>query len=151
MRGKSRTRIFALLALFALTSLTAYAHDPSDHHHGSGAGHAHTPVTVPDDLPVPTIDIAVIKDAMSGWNLHILTTHFRWAPEFASGPVFPGEGHAHLYINGVKVARLYGAWFHIDHLDPGLNEIRVTLNANNHGEYLYQGKPIEATVMVEVE
>ncbi|MBO8141722.1 MAG: hypothetical protein H0Z37_06005 [Firmicutes bacterium] len=145
-----------ILALFALGSLAfaavpVAAHGDEEHDHShDGHGHDHIPVTVPDDMPVPTIDITIIEDPLSGWNLHVLTTQFRWAPEFAGGPVYPGEGHAHLYINGEKVARLYGPWYHIAHLEPGANEIRVTLNANNHGEYLYEGEVIADSVTVYV-
>ena len=57
---------------------------------------------------------------------------------------------AHLYINGEKVARLYGPWYHIAYLEPGKNEILVTLNANNHGEYLHDGEVIADTVTVYV-
>lgn len=148
-------RVFLGVLMVLLAAAVTVAHDdpndPHHHHHSVAGDHLHTPVTVPSDMLVPTINITVLEDAMSGWNLHILTTHFRWAPEFASGPVFPGEGHAHLYINGVKIGRLYGPWHHIPHLELGSNEIRVTLNANNHGDWLYNGVPISDTVIVEVE
>jgi len=42
-----------------------------------------------------------------------------------------GEGHAHLYLDGEKVARVYGRWFHIPEPGPGAHSVRVTLNANS--------------------
>jgi len=158
MRVHSVLAVFILVGLLAFSAAPVSAHGDEDHgrqhshdsHSQDGHSHEHTPVTVPDGMPVPTIDINVIKDPVSGWNLHVLTTLFRWAPEFAGGPVYPGEGHAHLYINGEKVARLYGPWYHIAYLEPGKNEILVTLNANNHGEYLHDGEVIADTVTVYV-
>ena len=35
-----------------------------------------------------------------------------------------GHGHAHLYINGEKVARLYSPYFYIAELEEG-DQIRV--------------------------
>lgn len=69
---------------------------------------------------------------MSGWNLRLKTTNFEFSPENANGPHQAGEGHAHLYVNGKKRARLYGRWFHIDRLPPGRVALTVTLNSNDH-------------------
>jgi hypothetical protein len=92
---------------------------------------------------------------MSGYNLTIHTEHFSWAPERASTEHFAGEGHAHLYINDVKIGRLYGAHHHISSsaLQAGENIITVTLNANTHEDYTVGGDLVaaSATVMVEAE
>jgi copper(I)-binding protein len=42
------------------------------------------------------------------------------------------EGDARLYVNGEKVARLYGPWFHIGSLPSGRTEVTVTLASNDH-------------------
>lgn len=72
-------------------------------------------------------------DAKSGFNVE--TTNWTWAPENVNAAALPNQGHAHLYVDGVKVARLYGPWYHLDGLAPGPHDITVTLNANNHAEY----------------
>jgi hypothetical protein len=62
-----------------------------------------------------------------------------------------GEGHAHLYIDGKKITRLYGEWYFIPSLKPGTHTIRVTLNANTHEDYAVGGKLVEDTVTVVVK
>jgi len=59
--------------------------------------HAHeTMMPLPSDGTAPGLDIAILKDAASGWNLHMTTRNFHFAPDHASGPHVDGEGHAHV-------------------------------------------------------
>ena len=51
--------------------------------------------------------------------------------ERSGGDHVAGEGHAHVYVDGEKIARLYGPWLHIPSLSPGA-VVEVTLNANDH-------------------
>ncbi len=106
---------------------------------------------LPEGTDVPTLDIAVKPDPMSGWNLHIVTDKFRFSPENASAPHVAGEGHAHIYLNGKKVARHYGPWFHIAEMPKGKNTVKVTLNANDHRALGVAGKPLEASISVDVD
>ena len=46
-----------------------------------------------------------------------------------------GAGHAHLYVDGRQVGRLYGRLHDIASLPPGPHEINVTLNTNDHRPY----------------
>lgn len=43
-----------------------------------------------------------------------------------------GEGHAHIYIDDVKIGRVYGEWYHLAtanlNLSPGSHVVRVDLN-----------------------
>ena len=123
------------------------------HHHPETAGHDHAGATVAlaAGKGAPTLDLRLAKDAKSGWNLHIATTNFRFAPERANAAHRPGEGHAHVYVNGRKVARVYAPWFHLDALPPGEVEIAVTLNANDHGLLAVAGRPLRAARTVTVE
>jgi hypothetical protein len=117
-------------------------HRSMDHHHDMMA--------VPAGQPVPSVEIQVHPDPVSGWNLEILTTNFRFAPERVNQANQPNEGHGHLYINGEKVSRIYGNWLHLPELPTGRNQITVGLNANSHATLTHNGEPIEATVVVEV-
>ncbi len=117
---------------------TIVAGEPAPH------GHMTARYEVPDDgTPVPTVDLTVQADPKSGWNLHIGTGAFRWAPENASTPPVMGEGHAHLYVDGHKQARLYCEWYHLAGLTDGSHEVRVTLSANNHSDYAFSGDVID--------
>lgn len=99
---------------------------------------------------VPSVAIALHKDAMSGYNLEITPTNFRFAPEHVNGAVVPNEGHAHLYIDGKKIARVYGTWMHLsgDFFPSGSHEVRVTLNANDHSDLSVASTLIEARATI---
>ncbi|MCX7558115.1 hypothetical protein OS190_00950 [Sulfitobacter sp. F26204] len=128
--------------------------DPS--HHVAGMDHgAHgvmhdTPRDISADNP-PEVSIAVAPDPMAGHNLHVITRNFAFAPQNAGGAHVPGEGHAHLYVNGEKLGRLYGEWYHIDALPKGKVEIKVTLNANDHSPLAVAGTLISASEILTLE
>lgn len=96
----------------------------------------------------PALSIGVEKDPMEGWNLTLATENFTFTPESAGGAAVPNTGHAHLYLDGVKVARLYGPHFHIPDLPPGLHEIAVSLSSNDHAYYVVEGARIEARTVI---
>ena len=62
-----------------------------------------------------------------------------------------GHGHAHVYVNGMKLGRVYGAWHHIGKLPLGRNEVTVSLYANDHSALALGGTKITASVEVIVE
>jgi len=105
---------------------------------------------VPDDVPAPTVKLFVEKDSKAGYNLHIETTNFKFTPENANKENVMGEGHAHIFINGEKLGRLYGNWYHLKTLPEGSTEITVNLTANGHESYSVGDKEVEDTVTVEV-
>lgn len=105
-----------------------------------------TPIEAPEGM---SVSLQVIADSVSGYNLRIATQGFRFAPESAGAAHVPGEGHAHLYVNGVKT-RVYGEWFHLDGLAPGTHEVRVTLNANDHSSYAAGGVMLEDSLVLQV-
>jgi len=113
--------------------------------------HAHDPRELGDDEPFPTIELIAHPDPKSGYNLEIITTNFTFAPQRASTEYITGEGHAHLYINQIKIGRLYGHWHHIPSLPQGVNKIRVGLSGNDHTELTKNDIPIAAEITVEVE
>ncbi len=136
-------------------ALEGHSHDTPD---GHGAEvpmqmeHSHTSmVDVSAEGDAPTLEIAVIKDLKSGWNLHLMTANFRFAPEHASQPHVAGEGHAHVYVNGAKVARLYGPWMHLSTLPEGDAKIEVVLNSNDHRPLSVGDTKVSATRSVAVE
>ena len=138
-----------IVCLSGLTS-TIEITRADDAKHSDGR-HQHKTVEIPAGQPVPTVNLIVHPDPMSGWNLETQVTNFRFAPESASKAAKPGEGHAHIYVNGKKVGRLYSAWYHLDQLPPGKNEITVSLNANSHEALVYNGQAIADTKVVQAQ
>lgn len=126
--------------LFATVSLSANAH----------TGEAH----MWDGKKAPSIKLFVKKDPMSGYNIQIKTKNFKWSPQRASMSHVAGEGHAHIYIDDVKIGRVYGEWYHLAtanlNLIPGAHTVRVDLNGNDHAPYIFQGKPLEAKKIINI-
>lgn len=120
----------------------------------SGGGHetmhSHETIQVPAGQPAPTIALEVTPDKKRGYNVIIKTTNFQFTPGAINTPSNVNTGHAHLYINGKMVTRIYCPTFYLPQLAPGRNEITVSLNGNNHDQIVYNGKPVAATVVVEV-
>lgn len=117
---------------------------------GMGAMHQHPMRPTSLDAPVPTVTHLVFPDRMDGYNVQILPRNFRFTPASVNRKVQNNEGHAHIYVNGTKIARIYAEWIHLPSalFQPGENLVRVTLNANDHSEWSVDGVPIASTVRV---
>jgi hypothetical protein len=132
------------------------AHEQAQLHEGMQPGlspadeHDHDSLEIPAGQPVPTVTLVAHPDAQTGWNLEVQTTNFRFAPERVNQPGSPAEGHAHLYIDGEKVTRLYGNWHYLGSLPSGRHEITVSLNTNEHQTLMHNREPVQATTTVEV-
>ncbi|QUL38167.1 hypothetical protein [Erythrobacter sp. JK5] len=108
----------------------------------------HAPIEVTADPP-PTIALAVHPDPVSGWNLEITSTGHVVTPDNASSAHVEGEGHMHLYLNGIKVTRIYERWFHLPALIPGKHDVTVELSSNTHAALAKDGVPIAASVEID--
>lgn len=117
-----------------------HAEEMSDHssHHSEDTKYEVTAAEA------PSVQLMVTEDSVSGWNVHILTENFTFTPENVNGTNILSEGHAHLYVDGEKVARVYGNYFHYPENFDGSKEFMVTLNANDHSEYAVNGVSIMA-------
>ena len=155
-------RSLALLAIglvlgggigFFLAAANNVALDGHHHAPAPSAGHADhgESIDLPAGAGAPTVELGIDRDAKSGWNLRIATTNFRFAPQRTGTPHRPGEGHAHVYVDGRKIARVYGPWFHLDALPPGGATVAVTLNANDHRALAVAGRPLRAERRIAVE
>ena len=126
--------------------------DPTHHDAGSASGHEdHAPIILAAGENAPVLSIEAIADPVSGWNLHLVTKRFRFAPENAGRENRPGEGHAHVYVNGIKLARLYGPWMHLSNLPSGEVDLRVTLNANDHSPLVVGDELLSRSVSITVD
>lgn len=116
------------------------------------AAHAHdhsAMQSVASGPTAPTLQLRVLKDPDTGWNLHILTENFTFTAENAGQAHVDGQGHAHLYVNGEKRARVYGNWVHLAQLPRGEVEVSVSLNTNDHQALAVDHVPLVDTVLIE--
>lgn len=125
--------------------------EPShDGGHGNDDHGMHGMMAIPPGQPVPQVEIEIVPDPIAGWNLHVDTMNWTFAPESVNTTSNFQEGHAHLYVNGEKVTRLYGEWYYIPSLPVGEHTLTVGLNANGHEMLMYDGEPIQASVDIVV-
>lgn len=124
--------------------------DGDDHTHDATAtsdAHGHDVFMQPAVVPAPTASADLAVDPMGGYNLHIVTSNWTWKPELVNTDPVANEGHAHIYVDGVKT-RVYEPWQHLK-LAPGTHTIRVTLNVNKRAEIMADGQLVESTIRVE--
>lgn len=102
----------------------------------------------------PTGTLEVQKDPTGGFNVHVLTSNFVWRPEMASKKYFVGEGHAHVYLDGQKIMRIYNEWFHLNTYQfatrAGEQLLSIEFVGNDHAPYAIRGVPIGIEQIVSV-
>ncbi|WP_298942015.1 hypothetical protein [uncultured Psychromonas sp.] len=126
--------------------------------------HSHLPINVPDNIATPALSLHLVKDAMSGYNLTLQLQRYTLIPppegvssmmelmkasiNKKSGFV---EGHAHLYVNGIKIQRIYGKHIHINQslFKNGINTVSVTLNNHGHMYWVAHDKKVLSTLYVD--
>ena len=125
----------------------ATAEDDS-HTHAGGEEHDHSKLMDMDAGSAPIVDLQVIPLEDGGYNVRIQTMNFIFTPQNIDQEPVMGEGHAHLYVDGVKIARVYGEWYHIASLPDDAQMISVGLYANNHQPLAVDGVEITDMVML---
>jgi hypothetical protein len=108
----------------------------------------HEEMEVPKGQPIPTLKL-IVTPAQKGWNLELKTTNFKFLPEKTkTKSMSTAEGHAHLFINGKKITRIYSSTYFIDSLPKGNHKITVSLSTVNHADITVNDKKIEDTKMI---
>ena len=116
----------------------------------AGDGHSHDqPSVVVSETPIG-VTITAEADSQGGVDVRIATEGFTFAPDLVDQPHTPGAGHAHIYLDGEKLGRVFESDYHIADVPPGEREIRVSLNTNDHSELMFDGAKAEATAKVTV-
>jgi len=112
--------------------------------------HQHPLRNVSVEEPIPRVTHLVFPDIMGGYNVQIIPKNFEFTPAAINRKVKNNQGHAHIYVNDIKVSRVYSKWFYLSSgfLKLGENTISVTLNANDHSEWAVNGEKISSTVRV---
>ena len=128
-----------LIFIFLIFSLETFAHHP---------GHK-----IEANKPYPSVNLEIYEDNMDGYNLFIKLENFILTPMDVGKKNKSNSGHIHLYVNDIKIGRVYSNWFHIPGRYFNLKEniIRITLNSNLHDSFAINGNPIELEIKVKKE
>ena len=139
------------VAMDDMSSMKMEDDESMAHTHDNGSAHVHDHNMLLEVVSsVPTIDVTV-HEGVSGYNVSIETTNFTFTPENVDEAHVDNEGHAHIYVDGVKINRMYGEWYHLSSLgDSGEHIIRVELSTNDHKTYAFEGEKIDDTVVVTI-
>lgn len=117
-------------------------HDHSDHDHGGTDGFREW-----TGSPAPEVHLTLEEDGSGGTVLAIDSPGFTFTPASVIEPV-PGEGHAHLYVDGDLLTMIYRRSYVLPQLPAGARELTVTLSTNDHLEYAVDGKPMAASILL---
>lgn len=163
-RRPARTAaLVALLLLLAGGAATGCGGRATTHHkpgttHEQASGSTGTLLDTQDggghrlrEVPAqgaPEVGLTVRPDSEDGWNLQLAVANFRFTPDSTGGAALPGAGHAHLELDGHKLARVYGPWFHLPaaQVPEGAHTLTVRLYADDHTAWAVAGKPVETSV-----
>ncbi|WP_046780625.1 hypothetical protein [Streptomyces yangpuensis] len=164
-RAARTAALLALALLLAGGAATGCGGRATTHHkpgtsHEQASGNVGTLLTTGDsaghklrEVPsqgAPEVQLALRPDSEDGWNLQLSVKNFRFTPDSTGGAALPGAGHAHLELDGRKIARLYGPWFHLPAalVPDGAHTLTVRLYADDHTAWAVAGKPVEGTAQL---
>lgn len=102
-----------------------------------------------DAAEAPVVEM-VVEPEKDGWRVTLNTQNFSFSQDGADGPHVAGQGHGHLYLNGLKLQRMYTETAQIGALPSGTYDVTVSLNTNDHRVYATNGKAISASVALVV-
>ena len=137
----------------ATTTTTMSMDDSGDNgpnHGDDGHDHAETTREV-DPAAAPTVTNLRVTEIVTGWLVEFDVTGHEFSESAKDGPHVDGQGHGHLYVDGTKLATIFGPMYMIDELPAGDHMISVTLNANDHATLTLNGEPIGAMTMITVD
>lgn len=99
------------------------------------AAHDHANSAPPASAKKPSLDVLAVQH---GKTLDFsITTDLTISAEHYGKEHASGEGHAHIYVDGVKAAGVKQSAYSLDisALSPGKHKIDVTLQQNDHQDY----------------
>lgn len=93
-----------------------------------------SPVLSPGHQQEPSLKVT---HQLVGRDLHLQlkVTGFTFSLENMGKENHEGEGHAHLYVDGKKVMKLFGSTSIWKDMKPGLHKVAIELAHNNHDPY----------------
>ncbi|MBJ2135211.1 hypothetical protein JEU11_01960 [Paraglaciecola chathamensis] len=118
--------------------------------------HEHKARDIGQGTLIPKIQLHVFRDQIDGVNIHVEVDNYLLnAPNSAKKESNAGailQGHAHVYVNGVKRQRLYGEDVHIPQswLKSGVNQVAVSLNSHQHENWMSGDHSIVGSVFLDL-
>ncbi len=125
---------FSIILLFI--SVNCFAHHPGN--------------KIDAEKPYPLINLEIIKDKVDGYNLYIDLENFTLNPSQIGIENQPNMGYLQLFVNDIKITRVYSNWVHVPQRFFNLkdNFIKITFNSNLYDEFTIEGKPLEYILKV---
>ena len=125
---------FSIFLLFI--SVNCFAHHPGN--------------KIDAEKPYPLINLEIIKDKVDGYNLYIDLETFTLNPSQIGSENQPNVGYLQLFVNDIKITRVYSNWVHVPQRFFNLkdNFIKITFNSNLYDEFTIEGKPLEYILKV---
>ena len=125
---------FAIILLFI--SVNCLAHHPGN--------------KIDAKKPYPLINLEIMKDKVDGYNLYIDLENFILNPSQIGSENQPNMGYLQLFVNDIKITRVYSNWVHVPQRFFNLkdNFIKITFNSNLYDEFTIEGKPLEYILKV---
>lgn len=113
---------------------------------------SHNPSTGASALPAPQVSLhAIDAPDTDGFALRIAVENFTFHRAAEDAAHLTGQGHGHLYLNGLKLGRIYEPSFTIGSLPVGSHVLEIVLNTNDHRPYLDDGGvPVAARLALEL-
>jgi len=105
------------------------------------------------DVDASAFGVSLIKDVKgAGWVVSVsVDSNFTWDPSNASKRHFEGHGHAHVYLDGVKLSRLYCGLYFLPASKvamPMHSKVRIVFYNNLHKEYVHNGVSLSREIYV---
>ena len=102
------------------------------------------------EIPYPKVDIEVSIDKLGGYNLFFDLQNFKLSPENIEVKNDNNSGYLQLFVNNIKISRIYSSWFHAPErfFNQKENSIKVKLFTNLHDELTIDNEPIEFEIKV---
>ena len=120
------------LSIFLLfISVNCFAHHPGN--------------KIDAEKPYPLINLEIIKDKVDGYNLYIDLENFILNPSQIGIKNHSNMGYLQLFINDIKITRVYSNWVHVPQRFFNLKEnfIKITFYSNLFDEFTIEGRPLE--------
>ncbi|WP_186775444.1 YHYH protein [Rubripirellula tenax] len=115
----------------------------------SGHSHDMTETVAANSNNPPSVLLHATPNS-SGIEVHLSLSNFELSSKNVDQAHIDGQGHAHLYLDGVKVTRLFDNTYQLDNVATGSHTVSVELVSNDHRVYSIAGHSIEAIAEVTV-